>query len=89
MPIPDGHRRSGARKRGGAIRCFEGVSAFRHTSNAASLHEAIQEAAFVAAGPDGFNLKRSEFKDLEVTRIQVRIGGNPNVKVYRVELTEI
>jgi hypothetical protein len=59
---------------------------FRDTSNAESLHEAIQRAAEVAVEHHG--LGPGDSMDFEIARIQVRVGGNPNVKVYRVELTD-
>jgi flavin-binding protein dodecin len=66
-------------------RTFEGVSAFSEASSAESLHEAILEAAKTAAPhlrpPDG---KETEL--FEVSRIQIEVG-NPNVKIYRVEIT--
>ena len=88
MPIPPDKRELGAPKTGQPIRCFEGISEFRDTSDAESLHEAIQEAAAAAVGEDGFNLKPGEFKDFEISRIQIRVSANPNVKVYRVEISE-
>ena len=59
---------------------------FRHESNADSLHEAIQKAAEAAVSDK--DLQPGDFVDLEVQRIQIRVSGNPNVKVYRVELSE-
>jgi hypothetical protein len=72
--------------RRGEIRAFEGVSAFRDTSDAESLHEAIQEAAKAAV--EGLSIAPGETRIFELTRIQVEVGGNPNVKVYRVEVSE-
>jgi hypothetical protein len=72
--------------RKGEIRAFEGVSEFRHTSNAESLHEAIQQAAEAAV--EGLSIAPEETRVFEVTRIQVEVGGNPNVKIYRVEMSQ-
>jgi hypothetical protein len=72
--------------RRGGVRAFEGVSEFRHTSNAESLHEAIQQAAEAAV--EGLGIAPGESRVFEVTRIQVEVGGNPNVKVYRVEMSD-
>jgi hypothetical protein len=71
---------------GGPINCYEGVSEFRHESNAESLHEAIQAAAEAAVADK--NLGPGDMVDFEIQRIQVRVSGNPNVKVYRVELSD-
>jgi hypothetical protein len=71
---------------GKPITCYEGISAFRHESNAESLHEAVQRAAEAAV--EGLELQPGDFRDLEIARIQVRVSGNPNVKVYRVEMTD-
>jgi hypothetical protein len=87
VPIPPGLIEPGDPGSGKPITCFEGVSQFRHESNAESLHEAIQRAAEAAVG--GLGLEAGDFRDFEVSRIQVRVGGNPNVKVYRVELTDV
>lgn len=84
MPIPPGIG-PGEQSRGTAISCFEGLSEFRHESNAESLHEAIQRAAEAAV--DTLGLKPGDEMDFEIARIQVRVSGNPNVKVYRVEMT--
>lgn len=86
MPIPPGLIEPGEPGMGKPIVCFEGVSEFRHESSAESLHEAIQKAAEAAVGELG--LHPGDIRDFEVARIQVRVGGNPNVKVYRVELTD-
>jgi hypothetical protein len=72
--------------RRGEVRAFEGVSEFRHTSNAESLHEAIQQAAEAAV--EGLSIAPGDTRVFELTRIQVEVGGNPNVKVYRVEMSE-
>jgi flavin-binding protein dodecin len=72
--------------RKGEVRAFEGVSEFRHTSNAESLHEAIQQAAEAAV--EGLSIAPGETRVFEVTRIQVEVGGNPNVKIYRVEMSD-
>jgi hypothetical protein len=66
--------------RGGEIRAFEGVSEYNDESSAASLHQAIQNAAKEAAD-------KGATGDYEVTRIQI-VVGNPNVKVYRAEITQ-
>lgn len=68
---------------GGKIQRFEGVSEYRDESGAESLHEAIQQAAHAAA--EAFRLSPENTRIFEVTRIQVEVG-NPNVKVYRVEI---
>lgn len=73
----------GQPSRGDVIRAFEGVSEFRDESDAASLHEAIQQAAEQAARALKPGAPTEVF---EVSRIQIEVG-NPNVKVYRVELT--
>lgn len=86
MPIPPGLVEPGSPGMGRAIKCFEGVSEFRHESNADSLHEAIQKAAEAAV--ESLELQPGDVRDFEIARIQVRVGGNPNVKVYRVELTD-
>jgi hypothetical protein len=86
MPIPPGRIGPGEPALGNTIKCYEGVSEFRHESNAESLHEAIQKAAEAAISD--LELQPGDFKDLEIARIQVRVGGNPNVKVYRVEMSE-
>ena len=86
MPIPPGLREPGEPAMGNAINCYEGVSEFRHESNAESLHEAIQKAAEAAVGDK--NLGPGDMVDFEVHRIQIRVSGNPNVKVYRVELSD-
>jgi hypothetical protein len=72
--------------RRGEVRAFEGVSEFRHTSNAESLHEAIQQAAEAAV--EGLGIAPGDSRVFEVTRIQVEVGGNPNVKIYRVEMSD-
>jgi hypothetical protein len=72
--------------RRGEVRAFEGVSEFRHTSNAESLHEAIQQAAEAAV--EGLRIAPGDTRVFELTRVQVEVGGNPNVKVYRVEMSE-
>jgi flavin-binding protein dodecin len=72
--------------RKGEVRAFEGVSEFRHTSNAESLHEAIQQAAEAAV--EGLSIAPGDTRVFEVTRIQVEVGGNPNVKIYRVEMSD-
>jgi flavin-binding protein dodecin len=64
---------------------FEGVSAFNDTSSATDLHEAIQQAAKAAATELG--LTPEDTRVFEITKIQVEVG-NPNVKVYRVEMKE-
>ena len=71
---------------GSTIKCYEGVSEFRHTSDANSLHEAIQAAAEAAVADK--DLQPGDFVDFEIQRIQVRVSGNPNVKVYRVEMSD-
>jgi hypothetical protein len=71
---------------GNAIKCYEGVSKFRDTSDANSLHEAIQQAAEAAVADK--ELGPGDFVDFEIQRIQVRVSGNPNVKVYRVEMSD-
>jgi hypothetical protein len=76
----------GGPPRRGEVRAFEGVSEFRHTSNAESLHEAIQQAAEAAV--EGLSIAPGDTRVFELTRIQVEVGGNPNVKVYRVEMSE-
>ncbi len=85
MPIPPGlgpdHPRSGQ-----TITCYEGVSKFRNESTAESFHEAVQSAAEAAVAD--LDLHPGDVRDFEIARIQVRVGGNPNVKVYRVELTD-
>ena len=86
MPIPETHRQLGAPRQGEPITRFQGVSEFRDTSDADSLHEAIQEAAQAAVRHH--NLGPDQFKDFEVSRIQIRVSGNPNVKVYTVELSD-
>ena len=85
MPIPREHIELGAPRMGRPITCFQGVSEFRDESTAASLHEAIQEAAMAAVKELG--LSPGDFRDFEISRIQIRVGGNPNVKVYSVEIT--
>lgn len=85
MGIPDDHIRPGAEKFGKPIVAFEGVSEYRDTSDAESLHEAIQQAAMAAVTE--FEMQPGEVRDFEIARIQIRVGGNPNVKVYRVEIT--
>lgn len=72
--------------RKGQIPAFEGVSEFRDTSNAESLHEAIQQAAEAAV--EGLGIAPGDTRVFEVSRIQVEVGGNPNVKIYRVEMSE-
>jgi hypothetical protein len=72
--------------RRGEVRTFEGISEFRHTSNAESLHEAVQQAAEAAV--EGLSIAPGDSRVFEVTRIQVEVGGNPNVKIYRVEMSE-
>jgi hypothetical protein len=72
--------------RKGPIPAFEGVSRFRHTSDAESLHEAIQQAAEAAV--EGLGIAPGDTRVFEVTRIQVEVGGNPNVKIYRVEMSQ-
>lgn len=84
MPIPPGLV-PGEPANGRTVTCYEGVSEFRHESNAESLHEAVQKAAEAAV--ETLGLQPGDVVDLEIARIQVRVGGNPNVKVYRVELT--
>jgi hypothetical protein len=86
VPIPPGLIEPGEPGMGKPITCYEGISEFRHESNAESLHEAIQKAAEVAV--ETLSLQPGDFVDLEIARIQVRVSGNPNVKVYRVEMTE-
>ncbi len=71
---------------GNTIKCYEGVSKFRDTSDANSLHEAIQQAAEAAVADK--DLQPGDFVDFEIQRIQVRVSGNPNVKVYRVEMSD-
>jgi hypothetical protein len=71
---------------GNTITCYEGVSEFRHESDANSLHEAIQKAAEAAVADK--DLQPGDFVDFEIQRIQVRVSGNPNVKVYRVEMSD-
>lgn len=71
--------------RKGQIPAFEGVSQYRDTSNAESLHEAIQQAAEAAV--EGLRMTPGDTRVFEVSRIQLEVGGNPNVKVYRVEVT--
>jgi hypothetical protein len=71
---------------GRTIRRFQGVSRYRDTSDAQSLHEAIQAAAEAAV--EELGMQAGDFRDFEIARIQVRIGGNPNVKIYSVELTD-
>ena len=71
---------------GNTFKCYEGVSEFRVTSNAESLHEAIQAAAEAAVADK--DLQPGDMVDLEIHRIQIRVSGNPNVKVYRVELSD-
>jgi hypothetical protein len=83
--IPSDHIQAGAERFGKPIVCFEGVSTFRDTSDAESLHEAIQQAAMAAV--DELEIQPGEVRDFEIARIQIRVGGNPNVKVYRVEIT--
>ena len=85
MGIPSEHIEPGVPKGGQPLLCFEGLSEYRDTSDAESLHEAIQEAAMAAVRELG--LERGDFRDFDVSRIQIRVGGNPNVKVYRVEIT--
>jgi hypothetical protein len=85
VPIPPGIG-PGEPSKGMAITCYEGVSEFRDESTAESLHEAIQRAAEAAIGDK--NLEHGQFVDLEIQRIQVRVSGNPNVKVYRVEMSD-
>lgn len=72
--------------RKGPVPAFEGVSRFRDTSDAESLHEAIQQAAEAAV--EGLGIAPGDTRVFELTRIQVEVGGNPNVKVYRVEMSE-
>jgi hypothetical protein len=79
VPIPQGPAAGGARD------CFEGVSKYKDRSTAADLHEAIQQAARAAARHR--RLRRGQTVDFEVTRIQI-VVGNPNVKAYKVEITE-
>ena len=86
MPIPPGRIKPGEPGTGKPITCFEGVSEFRDTSTAESLHEAIQKATEAAI--ENLGLAPGDFKDFEIARIQARVSGNPNVKVYRVEMTE-
>ena len=86
MPIPPGLREPGGSRMGNTIKCYEGVSEFRHTSDAESLHEAIQAAAETAVADKG--LGPEDMVDFEIHRIQIRVSGNPNVKVYRVELSD-
>ncbi len=86
MPIPPGLREPGEPPMGNTFKCYEGVSEFRHTSNAESLHEAVQAAAEAAVADK--DLQPGDMVDLEIHRIQIRVSGNPNVKVYRVELSE-
>jgi hypothetical protein len=86
VPIPPGLVGPGERSMGKPITCYEGISEFRDMSDAESLHEAIQRAAEAAV--ETLGLGPGDFKDLEVARIQVRVSGNPNVKVYRVEMTD-
>lgn len=71
--------------RKGQIPAFEGISRHRDTSNAESLHEAIQAAAEAAV--EGLKIEPGQSHVFEVTRIQLEVGGNPNVKIYRVEVT--
>ena len=85
MPIPPGLT-PGEPPMGNTIKCYEGVSEFRHESNADSLHEAIQKAAEAAVADK--DLQPGDFVDFEIQRIQVRVSGNPNVKVYRVEMSD-
>ena len=85
MGIPDDHIRPGAEKFGKPIVIFEGISDYRDTSDAESLHEAIQQAAMAAVSE--LEMEPGEVRDFEIARIQIRVGGNPNVKVYRVEIT--
>lgn len=85
MGIPDEHIEAGAPKFGKPIITFEGVSEYRDTSDAESLHEAIQEAAMAAVKE--LEMRPGDIMDFEVSRIQVRVGGNPNVKAYRIEIT--
>ena len=70
---------------GGHRDCYEGFSKYNNRSTAASLHQAIQQAARAAARHR--SLRRGQTLDFEVTRIQI-VVGNPNVKVYKVEITE-
>jgi hypothetical protein len=84
--VPPILNQEGEGPRKGEIRAFEGVSEFRHTSNAESLHEAIQQAAEAAV--EGLGIVPGDTRIFELTRIQVEVGGNPNVKVYRVEMSE-
>ena len=86
MPIPPGLREPGEPRIGNPIKCYEGVSEFRDTSTAESLHEAIQAAAEAAVADK--ELGPGDMVDLEIHRIQIRVSGNPNVKVYRVELSD-
>jgi hypothetical protein len=72
--------------RRGEVRALEGVSEFRHTSDAESFHEAIQQAAEAAV--EGLGIAHGDSRVFEVTRIQVEVGGNPNVKIYRVEMSD-
>jgi hypothetical protein len=71
---------------GNTIKCYEGVSEFRVTSTAESLHEAVQAAAEAAIADK--DLQPGDMVDFEIHRIQVRVSANPNVKVYRVELSD-
>ena len=71
----------------GQIPAFEGISRFRDTSNSESLHEAIQAAAEAAV--EGLKIAPGERRLFEVSRIQLEVVGNPNVKVYRVEVAEM
>jgi hypothetical protein len=68
----------------GDIGCFEGYSKFNNQSSAASLHEAIQNAAKRAAKE--LHLSGSETVEFELSRVQI-VVGNPNVKVYRVVIS--
>jgi hypothetical protein len=88
VPIPPDLREPGGdgSQMGKAINCYEGVSQFRDTSDAESLHEAIQVAAAAAVADKG--LGPGDMVDFEIHRIQIRVSGNPNVKVYRVELSD-
>jgi flavin-binding protein dodecin len=70
---------------GGQRDCFEGISKHNDRSSAASLHQAIQAAAEEAA--KALKLRGRRTREFEVTRIQILVG-NPNVKAYRVEISE-
>jgi hypothetical protein len=72
--------------RGDSVRAFVGVSKYNDESSAASLHEAIQQAAQEAArvlADAGEELPQV----FEVSRLQV-VVGNPNVKIYSAVITQ-